>query len=353
MDGTGHIDETEGGAGGALARRTVLVAAIALGLAVGLFVIWMASTALLVIFAGLLLAVVFDAAAEGLGHLTNWRRRWRLLLVVIVFFLLAASLAVAGGATLVQQLGQLTTLIEEQIGRFGDYLSEIGLRLDQDDGEVTPEQLRGVFGGAAQLIGGVLVAVSNAILVMFLAVFFAWEPKLYKSALVSLVPMDKRARFADVLVEARSAMAFWMAGQGISMAVIFMLTLGLLTLVGMQLALLLAVQAGLLAFIPIIGPVMAGVVIVLVGLAQSPTMALYGLGAYLLIQLVESNLLEPVVQERMVRLPPAFTLGFQLLMAALFGFLGLALAVPIAAAGKVFIQELYIKDRLGGSWQET
>lgn len=347
------IDDKGDRGGGGLARQALLVASIAFALAVGLFVLWIASTAFFVIFAGLLLSVVFDAAAGGLGHLLGWRRRWRLLLVVIIFFLLVAGIVVAGGATLVQQFGQLTSVIEEQIGRFGGYLDEIGISVDQEDGEVTPEQLRRVFGGAAQFLTGFLGAVSNAILVMFLAVFFAWEPKLYKSALVSLVPRDKRARFAQVLVEARSAMAWWMAGQGISMTVIFLLTLGLLMLVGMQLALLLAVQAGLLAFIPIIGPVIAGVVIVVVGLAQSPTMALYGLGAYLLIQMIESNLLAPVVQEKTVRLPPAFTLGFQLLMGFLFGFLGLVLAVPIAAAGKIFLQELYVKDRLGGFWDET
>jgi predicted PurR-regulated permease PerM len=134
--------------------------------------------------------------------------------------------------------------------------------------------------------------------------------------------------------------------------VIFVLSLIMLMLIGMPLALFLALQAGLLAFIPIIGPVIAGIVIVLVGLSSSMTMGLYGLGAYLVIQLVESNLLMPVVQERAVRLPPAFTLGFQLLFGYLFGFLGLALAVPIAAVGKVFVQELYVKDRLGGSWDE-
>jgi len=257
-----------------------------------------------------------------------------------------------GGATLVQQFGELTSVVEEQVGRLGDYLSQIGIDVEQEDGGVTPEQLRRVFGGAAQFLGSVFSAVSNVILVMFIAVFFAWEPKLYKSALVSLVPQDRRARLAEVLSRARSALAWWMAGQGISMVVIFLLTLGLLMLVGMQLSLLLAVQAGLLAFIPILGPFLAGIVIVVVGLAQSPVMALYGLAAYLLIQFVESNILAPIVQERTVRLAPAFTLSFQLVFGVLFGFLGLALAVPIAAAGKVFLEELYVKDRLGGFWQE-
>jgi predicted PurR-regulated permease PerM len=212
--------------------------------------------------------------------------------------------------------------------------------------------MRGLFGGAAQVIRAVFGGLTGAALIFFLAVFFAWEPALYKSSIVSLVPADRRARFADVLSKARSGLAWWLAGQGISMALIFVLTFILLTLVGMPLALLLAVQAGLLAFIPILGPFLAGVVIVVVGLAESPFMALYGLGAYLLIQFVETNFLAPIVQERTVRLPPAFTLAFQLVFAVLFGFLGLALAVPIAAAGKVFIEELYVKDRLGGFWEE-
>jgi predicted PurR-regulated permease PerM len=351
------MNETARWGRGSLARRVLMVSAIALGLAAGLFVVWAASAAIFLIFAGLLLAVVFDAGAEGLGRLVGWPRRLRLLITMLAFFGVILALLVAGGATLVQQFGQLAALLEQLIMRLIDVLDDLGIVLERNDDEgMTVEEfvtaLRGAFGGAAQVATAVFGSIIGLVLVFFLAAFFAWEPGLYKSSLVSLVPPDRRARFAEVLTRARSSLAWWLAGQGISMLAIFLLTFALLTAVGMPLALLLAVQAGLLAFIPILGPFLAGVVIVAVGLAESPMMALYGLAAYLLIQFVESNLLAPIVQERTVRLPPAFTLAFQLVLTVLFGFLGLALAVPIAAAGKVFIEELYVKDRLGGFWEE-
>lgn len=339
-----------------LARRAVLVASIALGLAAALFVLWKASTALLLVAAGLLLAVVFDAAARGLGRIVGWDRRWRLLVVVALFFALAGVSAVFGGVRLIQQFGELASVIERQIEEWSRTLSDLGLAVSSEDDRVGLHNLlptgQSVFGGATQALAAIFGTISNAILVMFLAVFFAWQPRLYKAGLVSLVPQEKRARLAEVIDRSRHALAWWMAGQAVSMTAIFVLSFVILTLIGMPMALLLAIQAGLLAFIPIIGPVIAGIVIVLVGLSHSMTMGLYGLGAYLLLQLVESNLLEPVVQERAARLAPAFTLGFQLLFGYLFGFLGLALAVPIAAAGKVFVDELYITDRLGGFWHE-
>jgi predicted PurR-regulated permease PerM len=80
-------------------------------------------------------------------------------------------------------------------------------------------------------------------------------------------------------------------------------------------------------------------------------MALYGLGAYIMLQFLETHLITPMVQKRTVRIPPAIGLGIQLIAGVLFGVLGLAFAMPIAAAAKVLIEELYVKDQLGGPWQ--
>ena len=134
------------------------------------------------------------------------------------------------------------------------------------------------------------------------------------------------------------------------MAIIFMVGLAALAAVGMPYPILLALQAGLLTFIPTVGPFVAGVVIILAGFSVSPTMALYELGTYALIQLLESNLITPMVQRRTVRIPPAIGLAIQFISWLLFGLMGVAFALPFAAARKVLIEELYVKDRLGGSW---
>ena len=143
----------------------------------------------------------------------------------------------------------------------------------------------------------------------------------------------------------------WLMAQAISVGIIFTFALAALLLIGMPYPVLLAVQAGLLAFIPTVGPFIAGAVIILAGLAVSLEMALYGMGVYVVIQFLETNLITPMVQKRAMRLPPAITAAAQLVMGALFGLLGLVIAVPIAAAAGVIISELYVKDSLGGKWK--
>ena len=127
--------------------------------------------------------------------------------------------------------------------------------------------------------------------------------------------------------------------------------LGMIMFAGMPYAALLAVQAGLLTFIPTLGPFVAGVVIILAGLSQSVVMAAYGLGAYLVIQLLETQLVTPLIQERTVRLPPAMTLARQILAGVLFGLRGVVFVVPAAAAAKALIEQLYVEDYLGGGWR--
>jgi predicted PurR-regulated permease PerM len=205
-----------------------------------------------------------------------------------------------------------------------------------------------ILGGATSVLPQAFSGFSIGIAILFIAPFLALEPEIYKSIVLSLIAKEKRDRVSDVLDDAAMAMRRWLFGQSISMAVIFVFSLSALVAIGMPYAVLLAVQAGLLTFIPTLGPFIAGVVILLAGLSQSPTMALYGLLTYHAIQFLESNLITPVVQERTVKLPPAATLFLQLVAGLLFGLLGLAFVVPLAAAGKQIISELYVDEYLGG-----
>jgi predicted PurR-regulated permease PerM len=185
---------------------------------------------------------------------------------------------------------------------------------------------------------------------MFVGAFCAWEPEAYKGALLSLLPQPRRSRVSEVMDRSAHAMRSWLIGRLITMILIFLFTLCALMLVGMPNSVLLAVQAGLFTFTPTLGALVAGIVIVLAGLAQSESMALYGVGTYVLVQFLESHIITPLVQRRTIRIPPAITLGLQLIAASLFGLFAVIVIIPIAAAGKVFLEELYIKDRLGGGW---
>jgi predicted PurR-regulated permease PerM len=336
-----------------VARRTALILAVVLAFASATAILWLASTAVLTILVGILFAVLLDAGACGLGHLTGWDRRYRLALVLFLAVLVIGAAIWWGGTTVIQQASQFAGAMQDLFRALGKLLAENGLRAGQEPLDISSllPSPAVIFGGATRVASSVFEAVTIAAAVLFLGAFFAWDPQVYKAAFLSVLPADRRQRVDQVLDQAAHAMREWMLGQSVSMAAIFLFCLTALLLIQMPYPILLAVQAGLLTFIPTVGPFIAGIIIILAGLSQSFTMALYGLGTYVAIQLLESHLITPMVQERTIRLPPGFTLGIQLIAGLLFGLLGVAFSVPLAAAGKVLVQELYVKDRLGGPWR--
>jgi len=331
---------------GEVARRVALIAGIVLALAFGLVLLWRTAQPLWVLFAGVLLAVVLDAAASLIGRVLPLSRRLRLVLVILA---LAALLGLGlwwGGATLYAQANELLAALVRQYRSLVGELQEQGISTQATQGLVP--NLGAMVGGATRVVTLILGGATTFFVIFFLGAFFAWHPAWYKAPLLSLLPRERRARVNAVLDEAGETLGWWLIGQLLSMATIFVVSLVVLWLIEMPFAFLLAVQAGLLAFIPTLGPAVAGVVIVFVGLSESPQMALWGLASYILIQGIESNLTQPIIQRKTVALPPAFTLGSQVIAGALFGFIGAALAVPALAAASVIVRELYVRDALGG-----
>ena len=343
-------------AGGFVARTTALVVCVALALVLAAILVWVGATAFLIIFAGILLGVIFDAGTQLLGRILPVGRRIRLPLVVLFLAALLFGLVTWGGATIVDQFGQLLLVFDEQIGNLLGRLQKAGFDLVDAEGKLRHTgflpDAGALFGGATDAVFALFGAFGNLVFILVLGAFFAADPGVYKRGLISLAPRDRRERLSEVLDKTGETLRHWLVGQLFGMAAIFLLTLLLLTLIGMPYAILLALTAGLLTFIPTIGPFFAGIPIVLVGLSQGIDMALWGVGVYALIEFAEGNFITPLIQRRAVALPPALTLSFQLLMGALFGLLGIALAVPLAAAGKVLVEELYVRDALGGPWRE-
>ena len=340
-----------GSSNASLSRRVVVIASIVLALMIGVFVVWQASNAVLTVLAAIVVAVLFDGGAQGLMAISPLGRNSAL---TAVFLLLALALGLGswwGGNALIDQLQSYLNAVAGQIDMLRAFLMEHGL------GSSKPSSLLGllptttsVIGGASEVAALVFDVVATTILIIILAGFFAWQPQVYKPAILSLIPIDKRARVDEVLNRSVMAMRQWMLGQAVTMVVTFAFTLCALLIIGMPYAVMLAIVTGLLTFIPTVGAFFAGVAIVLAGCTQSPTMALYGFAVYILAQAIESNLVTPLVQEKTLQFPPGATLTAQLVMGSLFGLLGLAFAIPIVAAGTVIVEELYVKDQLGGAW---
>ena len=335
------------------AHRTLIVVGIVTAAGLFVYVLATASYAFFLIFAGLVLAAVFCGIAAALEKIGVPKTAGLIAAYLGLIVLLAAG-AAWGGISLVSQIGDLPHMVNTQIDRLPGALQQLGMPVGND---ISADALRrylpdvsGLFSSASKTAFSVLGAAGNALIVLFIAIFVSFQPAMYRRGIVSLFTTNQRDRVDRALSHSAHELILWLAGQGISMATIFVVSLIGLYAIGMPNAFLLALQAGLLSFIPTLGPFVAGIVIVFAGFAASPQMALWGLAVYLLIQVVESNVSQPIAQRYMSALPPALTLGAQLVFGVLFGLVGVALVVPFIAVVKNLVEELYIRDALGGPY---
>jgi predicted PurR-regulated permease PerM len=206
-----------------------------------------------------------------------------------------------------------------------------------------------VFG----FVGSTIEAIAYLILVLFTAVYLAVKPDLYERGLMHLFPHPMRARTQRVLADTATVLRKWLLTQLIAMILLGTAWAVALSLLGVRAAFALAVIAGLLEFIPTIGPTLAVVPALVMALADSPAKAASVLICYLVIQAIESNVIMPLLMQGRMDLPPALTIGAQALMTVAFGFLGLMVAVPVLATVMVPIRRLYVENVVGDVFPNT
>jgi len=179
--------------------------------------------------------------------------------------------------------------------------------------------------------------------IFFLGIFFTVSPQLYKKGIVQLMPKKGRPKANDTLNKLGEGLKKWLKGQLIAMLVVFVLTATGLLIIGVPMWLALALIAGILNFIPNFGPMIAMIPAVLVGLMQGPATAGFVAGLYILIQVTESNFITPMVQKKMINIPPALIIIAQLLVGSFSSGWGLVLATPLMVIIMILVQELYVK----------
>jgi predicted PurR-regulated permease PerM len=339
--------DVSSGATDRFGHRVVQACLIGAAFILGGLLLWHAIALVLLIFAGILLAILLIGVSDPIArHLPVSRAA----LVVVIMLLIAAALiggVALTGPELVAQGAQLRdSLAAEAVQRWAmsfDAVEESSLDLAQ----LLPSA-EGALGGVITVIGATFGGLGYIVLIAFLGLYLAVNPAVYADAAIRLIPVDRRERMREVLLEAAETLRHWMLGTSAVMLLLGVITYVGLQLIGVPLALLLAVVSGLSAFVPIIGPMLAGALMVLVALSESWQLALWAGGFYLLLQTLESYLLTPLIQERAIDLPPAAVIAAQVLMGLLFGILGVVLATPLAAAASVMIKRLYVEGLLEG-----
>lgn len=310
---------------------------IAMALAVAL--VALLTQPILLIMGALVLATMMDGGTRLLGRILPIGRGWRLLIVLLSVLLFVAYTFYLTGSSLAEQAQAMRKIVETQFNRVGVWMEQLGI-------SHTPEDLKGIAGQALNSLGRVTAAVGTAVgiitsvvMMLVLAVFIAIEPKLYEHGVAWLLPMKRRPAFYAVADRMGYTLRRLMLGRLIGMAVEGLGTWLLLMAAGVPMAGLLGILTGLFAFLPNIGAIISGVLILLVGFSAGTQIGLYALGVYLIVQIIDGYLIVPMVAKRATDLAPALVLAAQILLGALFGILGLFLADPIVAMIKVYLEE--------------
>ncbi len=306
--------------------------------AVAVLLIWILAQPILLLIAGIVFAAILDVLAKALKPILPIGRRLRLLVVVLLLIAGIGGVGWLAGIEITSQAEELRSRLSEQYAELVAWLNSMGISARQFDIADLLNQVLGSVGSVTSAIGSAIGGIATFVLIMFIGLFIAIEPNIYDRGIQWMLPKGSRPEFRKVTARMAKTLERLLAGRLLGMVFEGVLTWAMLSLVGVPMALLLGILAGLLAFIPNIGAAITGVLMVAAGLSVSPEMGFYAFLIYLVVQTFDGYVVIPYVARRTVDMPPALTLSAQLLFAALFGILGLALADPIVAMAKAALE---------------
>lgn len=363
------IDAHDPSASLTVSRRPVPLPTIltTFAVAITLVVIWKLSFVLLMGFAAVLLAIALHKTAGYMTRYLKISQNISVFLVIGIVLLAVILLIMNAGPQITQQMRQLFAAIPKAWQQITDWINSSAIgnfifertteggatppeqRSGQTGGgmRATAESFTGIFGVVRGTVNAVIGGVANLVLVCITAIFLALHPKPYIDGVLRLVPLGHREQAHDIMREIGDKLWSWLAGQSIDMLIVAAMTGLGLWLLGIPLALVLGIIAGLTNAIPFIGPFLAGIPAVLFSLTQGPRDAFYVLLLFIAIQQLEGNVIMPLIQRRAAGLPPVMTIFGVIGFGVLFGLPGILVAAPLMVVAMILVQRLYIEGVLG------
>jgi predicted PurR-regulated permease PerM len=326
-----------------------------LAVILSLYILWQVRQMLSLVFAAIVAATLLNRLAHNLQRRFKWSRTLGVLGALTIFLAILVGFAIAIFPPFISQFQELiTTKFPEVIKYASQWRTHIQTfvppalipylpDLDSLDKQIQP-LLQSVVGRSLAIFSNSLAAILNLFFGIILTIMFLAQPNNYRQVFISLFPSFYRRRVNSILTECEESLSKWFGGSILSMVVVAALSFIGLFALGIPLALAQAILAGLLNFIPNVGPTLSVVVPMGIALLDEPWKALAILIIYFAIQQFESNFLTPYIMSQQVSLLPALTLICQIFFTTFFGFLGLLLALPLTVVGKVWINAVLIED---------
>ena len=320
-------------------RREMQKAAVWFGMGLAIAGVIVLGQPLLLIIGGMIFAVLLDGGVRFLGRYLPIARAWRLLLVLLLGFGFLGWVIWFAGTTIGAQFEALREVVTAQFDRLIAFAKSLGL-MPQGQPSDLGSQLLGGVGRLTSAVGSVIGAVASVIAMIVIGIFLASEPKLYDRGIAWMLPLRARGSFYRIAEHAGFTLRRLLFGRLIAMVFEGVFTWFMLTVGAIPMAGLLGLITGVLAFIPNIGAITSGLIMIAVGFSASYGQGIWCIIVYFLVHNIDAYVVVPYVARRTVDLAPAVLLAMQLLMAALFGILGVLFADPILATLKVVLIDL-------------
>ena len=320
-----------------------------------LLVLWQIRQLLLLLFAAIVVA-------NALNHLANWfqsKQIKRGYAIALSVSLLISSLVIFGWLIVppfIPQFQELLTLMPRGIERLISWLRSSVSTIDPQLIHALPnlqqltQQLQPVInqiaGQGLNIFYSTLGLPLTLLLLFVLSLMLLVDPHPYRQGFIRLFPSFYRSRIDYILVLCEESLENWLISILFRMGTIALGSFIGLLILGIPAGLALALLAGLLAFIPNIGPLLSVIPPMAIALLDTPWKSLAVLILYLFVHQTESHVIAPKIMIQRSNLLPAITLLSQLFFATFFGFLGLFLALPLSIVGQVLLKEILIKDVL-------
>jgi predicted PurR-regulated permease PerM len=323
-------------------RRTLIV----ISLVAAALLLWQVRTVVVLLFGAVMIATIFRSIADFLRKHLRLPTRLAVMLAIILVVAIIGLVAWAIGSQVSAQSAQLATALPQAAKIIDDRIATFGLGHPVErwmaaahSGSLVGANLTGVLSSAT-------LAIASILIVFFGGIFLAAQPRLYGIGTIKLIPAAKRSLVGEAMDDSERALRLWLKGQLMAMILIFAMTWLGLWLLGVPSALVLALISGVLEFIPYAGAITSSVPAIMVALVQSPELALWVVGLYVVVHHVEAYVIQPVIQQFAVEIPAVITLFALLAFGLLFGFLGVLLAAPLAVVSYVLVKRLYVIEAL-------